>query len=217
MRRKIIGVAIVAIGVLICCVPFLLSNCTQQEYSTVISEYNKDVSGKTDKEIDTDIEAAEQYNQKIRSGVADEKGGNYYNMLSYGTDGVIGYISVPKAGINLPIYHGTSEDVLSKGAGHMENTSLPIGGAGTHSVIVGHTGLSYAMFDGLHNLNIDDNFYITVQNRTLTYKVVKTMRVLPNETDYTEIVPGEDLVTLVTCFPLGINSHRLLVRGLRID
>ncbi|MCQ4021733.1 MULTISPECIES: class C sortase [unclassified Ruminococcus] len=219
MRRKIIGAAIVAVGLLICCVPLLLSNCTQQEFSTVISSYDNDVSNRTDTSLKEDIDAAEKYNKKLVNGVdeADENGSNYYDLLSYGSDGAIGYISVPKVGINLPIYHGTSDAVLAIGAGHMENTSLPIGGKSTHSVIVGHTGLSYAMFDGLHNLIAGDEFYITVQNKKLTYRVIDTRKVLPNDTDYTEIVPGKDLVTLVTCYPNGVNSHRLLVQGERVN
>lgn len=216
MRRKIIGTSIVAVGLLISCVPLLLSNCTQQEFSTVISNYDNDVSDKTDTSLKEDVVAAEKYNQKIANGV-DDNTDNYYDLLSYGSDGAIGYISVPKVGINLPIYHGTSDAVLAIGAGHMENTSLPIGGKSTHSVIVGHTGLSYAMFDGLHNLSDGDEFYITVQNRKLTYRVVEMRKVLPTETDYTEIVPGKDLVTLVTCYPSGVNSHRLLVQGERVN
>lgn len=218
MRRKIIGVAIVALGLLICCVPLLLSKSTQQEFSTVVTNYNKNVSDKSDKKLLDDMDAAEKYNYMISNGVDDDNSaGNYYNLLSYGTDGVIGYISVPKVDINLPIYHGTSDAVLAIGAGHMENTSLPIGGESTHSVIVGHTGLSYAMFDGLHNLAAGDEFYITVQDKTLTYRVIATRKVLPTETNYTEIIPGRDLVTLVTCFPNGVNSHRLLVEGERIN
>lgn len=215
MRRKIIGAAIVALGLLICCVPLLLSNCTQQEFSKAISNYDNDMSNKTDTSLKEDFDASEKYNQKIANGV-DDNTGNYYDLLSYGSDGAIGYISVPKVGINLPIYHGTSDAVLAIGAGHMENTSLPIGGKSTHCVIVGHTGLSYAMFDGLHNLSDGDEFYITVQNRKLTYRVVEMRKVLPTETNYTEIIPGKDLVTLVTCYPSGVNTHRLLVKGERV-
>lgn len=218
MRRKIIGVAIIALGLLICCVPLVLTNCNQREFSTVVTNYDKNVSDKSDKDLEQDKDAAEKYNYMIANGVDDDNSaGNYYNLLSYGTDGVIGYISVPKVDINLPIYHGTSDAVLAIGAGHMENTSLPIGGESTHSVIVGHTGLSYAMFDGLHNLAAGDEFYITVQDKTLTYRVIATRKVLPTETNYTEIIPGRDLVTLVTCFPNGVNSHRLLVEGERIN
>lgn len=218
MRRKVIGSIIVIVGLLVCCVPILLSSHTQQEFSTVISSYDNDVSDKTGTSLKEDMDAAEDYNQKLVNGVnTDENSGNYYNLLSYDENGMIGYISIPKVNINLPIYHGTSDYTLALGAGHMENTSLPIGGKSTHSVIVGHTGLSYAMFDGLHDLSVGDVFYITVQNKTLKYRVYKTLKVLPNETDYTDIVPGKDLVTLVTCYPSGVNSHRLLICGERTN
>lgn len=225
MHRKVIGIAIIIFGLCIACFPFLLSNCNKQEFNAVISNYDNVISEKSDEEKQEDMLLAGEYNKLISSGTIDSNDDtydsdttNYYSLLAYGDGGEIGYISIPKVGINLPIYHGTSDAVLSKGAGHMVNTSLPIGGASTHSVIVGHTGLSYAMFDGLHELVVGDKFYITIQDKTLTYQVVETLKVLPNETDYTVIVPGKDLVTLVTCFPFatGGNSHRLLVCGERI-
>ncbi len=217
MRRKVIAGALILVGIILFSVPFLFSQTTQQDHNTTIEHYDNVISDLSDTEKADDIAAAENYNQIISTGTETVSNENYYNLLSYGDGGEIGYISIPKVGIDLPIYHGTTEEILAKGAGHMENTSLPIGGENTHSVIVGHTGLTYRMFDGLHDLVEGDMFYITVQDQTLEYRISGIYTVLSNATDYTAIVPGKDLVTLVTCFPFGINSHRLLVQGERVN
>lgn len=211
MRRKVIGFSIIIFGLCIACLPFLLSNCTQQEFSHIIGNYNETVDEQSDTQLDDDMNAANEYNKIISSGIGDEQ--NYYDLLSYGDESTIGYITIPKLEITLPIYHGTSDEVLSKGVGHMQGSSLPIGGASTHSVLVGHTGLSYEIFDRLTDLKQGDKFYITVQDRKLEYSVVDKAVVEPDNTDYGDIVSGKDYVTLVTCYPLGINSHRLLVTG----
>lgn len=211
MRRKVIGISIIICGLCIACLPFLLSNCTQQEFSYIIGNYNDSVSEQSDEQLNDDMNAADEYNRVISSGIGDAE--NYYNLLSYGDESTIGYITIPKINVSLPIYHGTTDEVLSKGVGHMEGTSLPIGGASTHSVLVGHTGLSYEIFDRLSDLKQGDKFYITVQDRKIEYSVVDKTIVKPDETDYGEIITGMDYCTLVTCYPLGINSHRLLVTG----
>lgn len=211
MRRKVIGFSIIISGLCIACLPFLLSNCTQQEFSHIIGNYNETVDEQSDTQLDDDMKAANEYNKIISGGIGEEQ--NYYDLLSYGDESTIGYITIPKINVSLPIYHGTSDEVLSKGVGHMQGSSLPIGGASTHSVLVGHTGLSYEIFDRLTDLKQGDKFYITVQDRKLEYSVVDKAVVEPDNTDYGDIVSGKDYVTLVTCYPLGINSHRLLVTG----
>jgi sortase A len=129
----------------------------------------------------------------------------------------MGYIEIPKINCYMPIYHGTDESILQIAAGHLEWTSLPVGGISTHSVIAGHSGLSSAkLFSDLDSLEIGDIFMITVLTETLTYEVDQIKVVLPEEVDDLKIVEGKDLCTLVTCTPYGINSHRLLVRGHRI-
>lgn len=211
MRRKVIGFSIIIFGLCIACLPFLLSNCTQREFSHIIGNYNETVDEQSDAQLDDDMSAANEYNKIISGGIGEEQ--NYYDLLSYGDESTVGYITIPKLEITLPIYHGTSDEALSKGVGHMQGSSLPIGGESTHSVLVGHTGLSYEIFDRLSDLKQGDKFYITVQKQKLEYSVVDISVVEPDNTDYGEIVTGKDYVTLVTCYPLGINSHRLLVTG----
>lgn len=151
----------------------------------------------------------------------------YHSLLNLKGDGVMGYVDIPAIDVLLPIYHGTSDDVLAKGAGHLQNTSLPVGGIGTHAVITGHTGLSTArLFTDINQLKErktengitekGDVFLIHVLNETLAYEVDQIKIVEPKETDDLKIDVNEDYVTLVTCTPYGINSHRLLVRGTRI-
>jgi len=140
---------------------------------------------------------------------------NYASILDI--DGTIGYIDIPKINVYLPIYHGTSEEVLKKGVGHLENTAFPIGGEGNHAVLTGHTGLSPTrLFTDLTELEAGDVFYITVLEQTLAYEVDQILVVEPDDTESLRPVKGGDYVTLVTCTPYGINSHRLLVRGTSI-
>lgn len=215
--KKIIGIAIVAIGAIICCIPFLLSACTQQGFDSVISSYDSYIKEQSKNDMKKDIADAEEYNEQVATGIIkDNNNNNYYNLLSYGDDGVMGYISVPSVNINLPIYHGTSDEILAKGAGHMENTSLPIGGKNTHTVISGHTGLSYKMFDGLHDVTLGDYFYITIQDKVLKYKITNILKTTPYDTKYIKIVKDKDLATLVTCHPYGFTNQRLLVQGERV-
>lgn len=210
--RIIAGAVIIIVGLVICGIPFLLSNCAQQEFDDIITSYESDISDKTDEELSDDIKAANQYNRQLASGVVGDDGTNYYDLLSYGTEGMIGYISIPKISVNLPIYHGTTDEVLAKGIGHMENTSLPIGGKSTHSVLVGHTGLSYEIFDNLKNLNDGDVFYVTVQDTTRSYRVISKQKVSATDTESVNIIRDKELVSLVTCVQ-GLGNERLVVTG----
>jgi sortase A len=128
----------------------------------------------------------------------------------------MGSVSIPKISVNLPIYHGTSEEALASGAGHLYGTSLPVGGPSTHSVITGHRGLVNAlMFTRLDELKIGDSFYVDSMNHTIAYKIDRIKIIEPDDTSSLRIVPGEDRVTLMTCTPYGVNTHRLLVSGVR--
>ena len=141
----------------------------------------------------------------------------YYQTLDIG-DGVMGSIRIPKINVLIPIYHGVSEEVLDKGIGHIKATALPIGGLGTHGVLTGHTGLSHAkMFDDLVELEIGDEFLLEVLDETLAYKVEKILTVLPDDVSQLVREADKDRVTLITCTPYGVNSHRLLVMGERIE
>ena len=146
---------------------------------------------------------------------ASAKDKEYQSLLDSG-DGVMGVIRIPKISVNLPVYHGTSELTLASGAGHLYGSSLPVGGKNTHSVITGHRGLvEAAMFTRLDEMRVGDYFYLDVMGRTLGYKVDRITEINPDDTSKLKIVPGEDRVTLMTCTPYGVNTHRLLVSALR--
>lgn len=142
----------------------------------------------------------------------------YEGLLNYGNDGIMGYVEIPKIEVKLPIFHGTGDTALQRGAGHLEGSSLPVGGEGTHAILAAHRGLPSAMlFTDLNLLQEGDLFYIYVLDKVLAYEVDQILVVKPDETEALNIVPGEDYVTLLTCTPYGVNTHRLLVRGRRIQ
>lgn len=170
---------------------------------------------------------AEEYNHSLTNNVIitdpfDEKaykkiGANYEKALNVDGNGLIGYIDIPKINVYLPIYHGTTDKILAKGAGHLQNTSLPVGGESTHSVISAHTAYpGETFFDYLTDMQEGDEFYVHVLDRVLKYEVDSIKVVLPEKTDDLRVIRGEDHVTLLTCTPYSINTHRLLVRGKRV-
>lgn len=174
---------------------------------------------------------AHAYNEALDSGASLEanerkpvsntdtsnSGFDYYNVLSVGPDHVMGRLKIPKIKVDLPIYHGTSDEVLEKGVGHLEGTSLPVGGKSTRAVLSAHRGLAGAtLFTHLDKITKGDRFTIVVLGKTLTYQVISTQVVDPDDTEALKVVRGQDLVTLVTCTPLGINSSRILVTGKRV-
>lgn len=185
-----------------------------------LSDYDSIVQKIED--YDKYFDEADAYNEKLRQLGSqfteyDKIHDDYQSALNVAGTGMIGYISIEKLDISLPIYHGTSEDVLNAAAGHLEGTSLPVGGKGTHAVISSHRGLPTAkLFTNLDEMEKGDTFTLTVLNRTLTYEVDQIVVVLPTQTDDLRIEEGKDYCTLVTCTPYGVNSHRMLVRGHRI-
>lgn len=168
-------------------------------------------------------QAAQRYNETLlrnedRLQPTEEETVLYNSLLDAAGNGIMGYIEVPAIGVSLPIYHGTDEAVLQIAIGHIEGTSLPVGGADTHCVVSGHRGLPSAkLFTDLDKLEVGDSFQLRVLDEVLTYEVDQIHIVEPHEVDLLEIEPGKDLCTLVTCTPYGINSHRLLVRGHRVE
>lgn len=179
-------------------------------------------------EISALFDEADRYNESLLNTVIltdpfDEEayeliGAHYEETFNAGDYGLIGFIDIPKINVYLPIYHGTSIEVLSRGAGHLENTSFPVGGKSTHSVISAHTAYpTETFFDYLTDMEEGDLFYVHVLNRVLTYQVDQIKVVLPDETSDLYVVRGEDLVTLLTCTPYSVNTHRLLVRGRRVE
>ena len=142
----------------------------------------------------------------------------YNDILNINGNGIMGYLSIPKLGVELPVYHGISAEVLNIACGHLEGTSLPVGGESTHCVLSAHRGLPHArLFTDLDKMELGDTFTITVLDRILTYQVDQIKVVRPDEINDVQIISGEDLCTLLTCTPYGVNSHRLLVRGTRIE
>lgn len=193
----------------------------------VVADYDEEAAKLSQEQIEEELEKARKYNESLLGNVVltdpfdaealDEQNTDYEDLLNIGGDGVMGSIEVPSQDIYLPIYHGTSSESLEKGAGHLQNSSLPVGGKGTHAVISGHTALPTAeMFNNLSEVKEGDVFYIHVLGQTLAYEVNQIKVVLPEDISDLLIDKNEDYVTLVTCTPYGINSHRLLVRGTRI-
>ena len=191
--------------------------------SRAIASYAEQVA-----EIDSDTYEqlwadAQAYNRSLigkvgRYDMTDEERAKYESLLDVSGNGIIGYIEIPSIKCSLPIYHGTDEAILQIAVGHIEGTSLPVGGSGTHCVLSGHRGLPSArLFTDLDKMVVGDTFMMRVLDETLTYEVDQIRIVLPNEMDDLEIEEGKDYCTLVTCTPYGINSHRLLVRGHRIE
>jgi sortase family protein len=191
--------------------------------SRAITEYAEQVN-ELDNELYEQLWAdARSYNQTLpqnpdRYEMTDEERAEYESLLDVSGTGIIGYIEIPLIGCSLPIYHGTEESVLQIAVGHIEGTSLPVGGAGCHSVLSGHRGLPSAkLFTDLDKLTVGEDFILRILDETLTYEVDQILIVEPYELDALTIDPERDYCTLVTCTPYGINSHRLLVRGHRIE
>ncbi len=187
-----------------------------------IENYREILDSLQPEDYDAFFEEAENYNAKLNElnfPLTDyHRLEGYNDTLDLSGTGIMGYVSIPKLGVELPLYHGISAEVLNVACGHLEGTSLPVGGENTHCVLSAHRGLPHAkLFTELDKMEVGDTFTITVLNRTVTYQVDQIKVVLPNETNDVQIVAGEDLCTLLTCTPYGINSHRLLVRGTRIE
>lgn len=221
--RVIFCVIIFMTGLGIASYPFISNMVAQRHASQVVKDYETNVEEMDEEKIDAMKEAAKKYNEQLSNVVSvddenenNEQGESYADLLNIGES--LGYITIPKIDVNLPIYNGTSQDVLSKGVGHMEQSSYPLGGESTNCVLTGHRGLpSAVLFTDLDKLEIGDEFYLHVLDEILAYKVDQIKVVEPNESGDLEIIDGKDYCTLVTCTPYAINSHRLLVRGERTE
>lgn len=190
--------------------------------SQAIASYVNEVDNTSENERQAILDAAYAYNDRLKSQsssfiLTEAEKAEYDSMLNVGSAGIMGVIQIPAINVNLPIYHGTEEEVLQVGVGHIAGSSLPVGGKGTHSLLSGHRGLPSArLFTDLDQLKEGDTFIITVLDHVLTYQIDQIRIVLPEEVDQLSIVEGEDYCTLITCTPYGINTHRILVRGRRI-
>lgn len=207
-------VLLLLVGIGVMAYPVISQFVNRQNGSYAIMEFQNRVQEMGEDEMDEQFRLAEAYNLAVASGEQPE---NYEDILNL-AGGMMGYIEIPEIDVYLPVYHGVSEEVLSRGVGHMPSTAFPIGGEGNHSVLTGHTGLPSAeLFTDLNELEEGDRFYIHILNEVLCYQVDQIKVVLPSEGQDLSIVTGKDYCTLVTCTPYGINSHRLLVRGIRVD
>ena len=205
----------------------LVSNLFGEKHRSLVeTRYVKAVEALDDTEIKNAKAEAEKYNNTLQTvtdaayskAALQQAAESYDELLNVRGDGIMGYVEIPKISVNLPIYHGTGETTLSRGVGHLLGSSLPVGGLGTHCLLTGHSGLSgQKMFSDLDQLKLGDVFYLKTLDETLAYMILDISTVLPEDTSKLSIDPAQDTVTLVTCTPYGVNSHRLLVRGERIE
>lgn len=227
--KTALGVLLVLIGVLFLAYPSISNWLEEQSRSVVMASYDEAVASTSAEKLTAELNRACEYNDHLRSGLAvvtdpfdpsaqkvtDDE---YEQCLNVSGDGVMGTISLPSINVTMPIYHGTGEEGLEHGVGHLQGTALPVGGASTHCVLAGHTGLPTArIFDALDRVSQGDVFVLSVLGEKLAYRVCDIQVVLPEETDGLVAQEGRDLVTLVTCTPYGKNTHRLLVTGERCE
>lgn len=230
MKRKIILILTAVISLVlalgIALYPMISAIYNEQHQSKIHTEFLQQVEDTDDSKLQEALQHARAYNAALNGILADENfsetalmgaSEDYDAQLNVTGRGIMGYVSVPKINVTLPIYHGTDSGTLERGIGHLLGTSLPIGGDSTHSVLTAHSGMaSQRMFSDLPQLKEGDVFYLEVLNDTLAYQVDQIKTVLPHDTTYLGIEAEQDLCTLITCTPFGVNTHRLLVRGHRI-
>ena len=226
MKKRILTIIVILMilsGLSLLLYPTVSDYLNSLAYRQEISDYTASVEKLDDESYKDLLAAARAYNERLaaRGGqmadLSEELREEYNGLLKTGSTDVMAYVSIPKVNIYLPIYHGTGDGVLQNGVGHLEGSSLPVGGPGTHCVLSAHTGLpSSKLFTSIDRLEKGDTFTVRVLREVLTYEVDQILVVLPYETDALRIEPGEDYCTLLTCTPYGINTHRLLVRGHRV-
>ena len=224
---KIVIAGIIFILALLLTVYPIISNLYNQHHqSTIHTAYEEVIQQADTQELERIRELAKAYNEAIIPGTAEEAysrtalqeaSADYDSQLDPGGSGIMGYVEIPKISVNLPIYHGTDSSTLERGTGHLLGSSLPVGGISTHAIITGHSGLAtQKMFTDLEQLQPGDVFYLHVLGEVLAYQVFYREPVPPHDTTRLGITQGQDYCTLITCYPTGVNTHRLLVQGARI-
>ena len=221
MKRRLLAAAcgIAALGLML--YPLVGELLSEKYHSGIETVYTAAIENTDDTELTAQRQAAEQYNAMLSGQAAITEGGASAPPLAYAEQltvgGVMAYVDIPKIGVYLPVQQGTDADTLERAVGHVVGTSLPVGGSSTHAVLSAHSGMaSSKLFSDIDQLAVGDTFYIHVLGDTLAYKVDTITTVLPTDTSLLQIKDGKDLVTLVTCTPFGVNTHRLLVRGHRV-
>ena len=220
-KSTIILILVFFVGLSVMLYPTISDYVNQLHQTRAVANYAADVDKLSDADYTAYFEAADAFNAQIAADpdalYFPDRFPSYESTLDVTGTGIMGYITIEKISVELPIYHGTSDAVLQVAAGHLEGTSLPVGGASTHAVISAHRGLPSAkLFTNLDQLEVGDTFTITVLDRTLTYEVDNISIVLPTETDSLKVSEGKDYITLMTCTPYGINTHRLIVQAKRV-
>ena len=218
---------IVLFGIALLCYPFISNYIFEKSAGSMIKNYEQKIETYSQKQKEKALNDALKYNKDINKAMVQlkdpfkvtESDGEtiiYNNILNFDQSGIMGYLEIPCILVDLPIYHGTSTQVLERGVGHLAASALPVGGKSTHCVLTGHTGLGSAkLFTDLTEMKKGDFFFLHVLDKTFSYKVDQIFIVKPEDTRKLQIVKGKDCVTLVTCTPYGVNDHRLLVRGVR--
>ena len=237
-KGKVVKILLLIIGFLLCALtilyPLISNYLYDRRQDTIITGYEEVVKELDTSELNEEVERCREYNRRLAEksqvytgdemenvqfdtsfGVNEEE---YFSRMNIGESAVMGYVKIPKIGVYLSVYHGTDEEVLQKGLGHLKESSLPVGGESTHAVVTGHSGTTNkALFTDLHLLEAGDVFFLSVLGQVLAYQVDQIEVVLPYEVDSLTIQDGTDYVTLLTCTPYGVNTHRLLVRGTRVE
>ena len=225
MRRKLSTILFVIVflaGLSLLLYPTVSDYWNSFHQSRAIASYVDAVDNTDEQKLEEMRQAAEAYNEKLlskqdRYDMSDSDRAEYESLLDVSGTGVMGYVEIPSINVSLPIYHGTDNTILQIGVGHIEGTSLPVGGASTHCAVSGHRGLtSSKLFTDIDQMAEGDTFKLYVLGETLTYEVDQIRIVLPDELNDLKIEEGQDYCTLITCTPYGVNSHRLLIRGHRI-
>lgn len=229
MKTKIFFISLcvlAAVGIGFLIYPNIADYINSKSNETVIKNYSESTQTMSDDEIDNELAKAQNFNELLAKSALNDEEKNEYNAAMSEYENILNYddimctIEIPKINVDLPVYHDSTnrEEKLKKGCVHLSNTSLPVGGASTHAVISAHSGYpEQVFFDELDKLEIGDTFKINVLNKTLTYKVCEINIVDPDDSSKLEIENGKDYVTLVTCYPYSINTHRLCVRGERVE
>lgn len=225
-KCKIWNKIIFLVGLLLVSYPFVSSIVERQNQRDAVATYHSSVEAEDETQIQDDLVKASEYNDMLfqtqgvsiaglQDGILSDE--NYENLLNLSGTGVMGSIEIPKINVDIPIYHGTSEEVLSSGAGHFRDSSLPVGGKNTRCILTGHRGLPNSkLFTRLDELEREDLFFIRTCGETLAYRIMEIEVMEPEEAEELEILPEKDLCTLITCTPYGINTQRLVITGERV-
>lgn len=225
MKKKWIKRVIFIIGFLLCFLPLVNNTIQQRHQSDAVATYQKIIEHQEESQIEELFNAAQEYNSLLyqsQGAIIDQvdfySDEHYNQQLDVSGTGIMGSLDIPNINVNLPIYHGTGEEALANGIGHIQGTSLPVGGTNSHAVLSGHRGLpSSKLLVRLDEMKEGDYFFIRTCNKTLAYKVTEIQTVEPDDVSCLEIEPEKDLLSLVTCTPYGLNTHRLIVTGTRVE